>query len=314
MAGYSGTWEDGLSIEAHDWLEHLRDVRRLSEATIRSYRRDLAAWSAFLAEQEMTDAEAGQGEARSFMARMSSRHMASATVNRRLSALKGYYEWRRRRIPGTVNPFLSSRTVKKGRRLPGYLTHEEIEIFLDSTGTDFAGFRDKVLFELLYSTGCRVGEICSLNVSDIVRRQIRVRGKGDKERMVFVGSRASEALNDYLPLRMEHVADDSDSRQALILDLRGERLTSRGVYYLIRRYAALTGMAKKVTPHTFRHSFATHVLDEGADIRTVQELLGHASLSTTQIYTHTGIERIKQVYRLSHPHAKRTVNAGGNDA
>ncbi|RKX90144.1 MAG: tyrosine recombinase [Spirochaetes bacterium] len=313
MAGCTGIWEVGLSIEAHDWLEHLRDVRRLSEATIRSYRRDLASWSAFLGEQGITDSDAGQSEARMFISRMSSRHMASATVNRRLSALKGYYEWRRRRIPGTVNPFFSTRTVKKGRRLPGYLTHEEIEVFLDSTGIDFAGLRDKFLFELLYSTGCRVGEICSLNVADVVRRQVRVRGKGDKERMVFIGSRAAEALDSYLPLRLEHSAEDSDSRQALILDLRGERLTSRGVYYLIRRYAALTGMAKNVTPHTFRHSFATHVLDEGADIRTVQELLGHASLSTTQIYTHTGIERIKQVYRLSHPHAKRTVNTGGSN-
>lgn len=314
MAGCTGIWGVGLSIEAHDWLDHLRDVRRLSDATIRSYRRDLAAWSAFLAEQNMSDGDAGQTEARLFMARMSSRHMASATVNRRLSALKGYYEWRRRRIPGTVSPFLSSRTVKKGRRLPGYLTHEEIEIFIDSTGTDFAGLRDNVLFELLYSTGCRVGEICSLNVSDVIRKQVRVRGKGGKERMVFIGSRASESLNNYLPARMECSADDVDSRQALILDLRGERLTTRGVYYLIRRYATVTGMAKKVTPHTFRHSFATHVLDEGADIRTVQELLGHASLSTTQIYTHTGIERIKQVYRLSHPHAKSTVGAGGNNA
>lgn len=303
-----------MSIEAHDWLDHLRDVRRLSGATIRSYRRDLAAWSAFLAEYNLSEKEAGQSEARSFMARMSSRHMAPATVNRRLSALKGYYEWRRRRIPGTENPFIGSRTVKKGRRLPGYLTHEEIETFLDYTGEGFAGLRDRVLFELLYSTGCRVGEICSLDVPDVVRRQVRVRGKGNKERMVFIGTRAAEALDEYLPHRIVHSADDTDSRRALILDLRGERLTTRGVYYLIRRYAALTGMAKKVTPHTFRHSFATHVMDEGADIRTVQELLGHASLSTTQIYTHTGIERIKQVYRLSHPHAKRTLNPGGKDA
>jgi integrase/recombinase XerC len=262
----------------------------------------------------MSEENAGQSEARSFMARMSTRHMAPATVNRRLSALKGYYEWRRRRLPGTDNPFVGSRTVKKGRRLPGYLTHEEIETFLDFTGDGFAGLRDRTLFELLYSTGCRVGEICSLNVSDVVRRQVRVRGKGDRERMVFIGARAAEVLDKYLPHRLEQSAEDPDSRRALILDLRGERLTTRGVYYLIRRYAALTGMAKKVTPHTFRHSFATHVMDEGADIRTVQELLGHASLSTTQIYTHTGIERIKQVYRLSHPHAKSTVNAGGNDA
>ena len=284
-----------MSIEAHDWLEHLRDVRRLSDSTIRSYRRDLAAWTAFLRENDTTEDEAGRSEARSFMARMSARHMAAATVNRRLSALKGYYEWRRRRIPGSENPFMDSRTVKKGRKLPGYLTHEEIEAFIEKTGEDFAGLRDRALFELLYSTGCRVGEICSLNTRDVRRRQVRVRGKGDRERMVFIGSKAAEALEAYLAYRLENVADDTDSRRALILDQQGRRLTTRGVYYIIRKYSALTGVAKNVTPHTFRHSFATHVLDEGADIRTVQEMLGHSSLSTTQIYTHTGIERIKQV-------------------
>ncbi len=302
-----------MSLEAHDWLEHLRDVRRLSEATIRSYGRDLAAWTAFLAENGMDESDAGQKEARAFMARMSSRHMAAATVNRRLSALKGYYEWRRRRLPGTTNPFIDSRTVKKGRKLPGYLTHEEIEMFIDRAGDDFPGLRDRALFELLYSTGCRVGEICSLNVRDVVSRQVRVLGKGNRERMVFIGSKAFAALDEYLALRLSHVSDDADSRQALMLDQQGKRLTTRGVYYIIRKYSALTGVSKKVTPHTFRHSFATHVLDEGADIRTVQEMLGHASLSTTQIYTHTGIERIKQVYRLSHPHARRTAEAGGQD-
>ncbi len=314
MAVCFGIWEDGLSIEAHDWLEHLRNVRRLSDATIRSYRRDLAAWSAFLSENKLSEDEASQNEARTFMARMSIRHMAPATVNRRLSALKGYYEWRRRRIPGCVNPFVGSRTIKKGRKLPGYLTHEEIEVFIEKTGDDFPGLRDRALFELLYSTGCRVGELCSLDVPDMVRRQVRVRGKGDKERMVFIGSKAAEALDNYLICRMENVAEDQDSRRALILDQAGHRLTTRGVYYIIRKYSALTGSAKKVTPHTFRHSFATHVLDEGADIRTVQEMLGHSSLSTTQIYTHTSIERIKQVYRLSHPHARSTKDTGGQDA
>ncbi len=302
-----------MSIEAYDWLYHLRNVRRLSDATIRSYRRDLAAWSAFLAEVGVGEDDATRGEARMFMARMSSRHMAPATVNRRLSALKGYYEWRRRRSPGTSNPFVGSKTVKKGRNLPGYLTHEEIELFLEKTGDDFIGLRDRLLFELLYSTGCRVGELCSLDVSDVVRRQVRVRGKGDRDRMVFIGSNAAKALEDYLPVRLEHAGDDQDSRRALILDARGERLTTRGVYYLIRRYAAVAGVDKKVSPHTFRHSFATHILDEGADIRTVQELLGHASLSTTQIYTHTGIERIKRVYRSSHPHARSGSMNGGID-
>ena len=318
--------EDGLSIESHDWLHHLREVRRLSEATIRSYRRDMAAWTAFLSERGMKDADAGVPEARSFMARMSARHIAPATVNRRLSALKGYYEWRRRREPEIRNPFAELRGVKKGRRLPGCLTHEELEAFIDAAGSDFAGLRDRVLFELLYSTGCRVGELCALNIEDVRHRRVRVKGKGSRERLVFIGDKAAEALADYLPSRMQRSSGAGletpgktpDEERALILDLRGRRLTPRGVYYLIRRFAVITGCAKAVSPHSFRHSFATHLLDEGADIRGVQEMLGHASLSTTQIYTHTGIERIKQVYRQSHPHAGRKTTRetaqGGNNA
>ena len=323
-----------MSIESHDWLHHLREVRRLSEATIRSYRRDMAAWTAFLSERGMKDADAGVPEARSFMARMSARHIAPATVNRRLSALKGYYEWRRRREPEIRNPFAELRGVKKGRRLPGCLTHEELEAFIDAAGSDFAGLRDRVLFELLYSTGCRVGELCALNIEDVRHRRVRVKGKGSRERLVFIGDKAAEALADYLPSRMQRSSgagletpgktpgetpgETPDEERALILDLRGRRLTPRGVYYLIRRFAVITGCAKAVSPHSFRHSFATHLLDEGADIRGVQEMLGHASLSTTQIYTHTGIERIKQVYRQSHPHAGRKTTRetaqGGNNA
>ncbi len=293
-----------------DWLVHLRDVRKLSDATIRSYRRDLEAWSDFLKEQNLEIQQAGRREARGFMVLMSSRHMAPATVNRRLSALKSYYEWRRRRTGAGENPFDAFRTLKNGRRLPGYLSYEELENFLNYCKDNFAGRRDKLLFELMYSTGCRVAEICSLNVNDVRQHKIRVKGKGGKERVVFAGKEAAAALADYLPLRREHAADNSDSQKALILDLQGHRLTARGVYYIIRKYAALTGISKKVSPHTFRHTFATHVLDEGADIRMVQEMLGHSSLSTTQIYTHTGIEKIKQVYRLSHPHARRSMEEG----
>jgi len=299
-----------LNTRAHDWLEHLQNVLHLSEATIRSYRTDLAAWQDFLSEFNLSEEDVSSTEARIFMSRMS--RMAVATVNRRISALKSYYGWCRRKYRWTVNPFTDSKTIGKGRKLPGYLTYQEIENFLDLTGDGFVGLRDRALFELLYSTGCRVGEICSLNVSDVSNRQIIVGGKGRKERMVFVGAKAATALAGYLPHRLAHAADDPDSQHALLLNLRGERITSRGVYYLVQRYAELANITKKVTPHTFRHSFATHIVDEGADIRTVQELLGHASLSTTQIYTHTGIERIKQVYRLSHPHARDKT--GGTDA
>ena len=298
-----------MNIEARDWLDHLRNVRHLSEATISAYAQDLAAWSSFLTERGLTMDMADQNQACSFMTLMSMKRLAPSTVNRRLSALKGYYQWRRRRDASLDNPFRRTGTVKQGRRLPCYLTYEEIEEFLDSIGDDFAGKRDRALLELLYSTGCRIGEICAMNVGDVLRRQVKVRGKGSRDRIVFIGSKAAEALEDYCTLRLEHAADNPDSRRALLLNLRGRRLTARGARYLIRKYSALIGMAKVVHPHTFRHSFATHVHDEGANIRTVQELLGHSSLSTTQIYTHTGIERIKRIYRKSHPHGKKAVNS-----
>ena len=303
-----------MSTRARDWLEHLRNVLHLSELTIRSYRADLVVWQNFLSEFNLSEEDASSTEARIFMSRMSSSYMAVSTVNRRLSALKGYYGWCRRKYRWTIDPFADSKSIRKGRKLPSYLTYQEIESFFDLTGGGFVGLRDRTLFELLYSTGCRVGEICSLNASDMSNRRVIVRGKGGRERMVFIGAEAAIVLAEYLPHRLAHVADDPDSQRALLLNLRGKRITSRGVYYLTRRYAKLAKVAKKVTPHTFRHSFATHVVDEGADIRTVQELLGHVNLSTTQIYTHTGIERIKQVYRLSHPHARKVRKTGGTDA
>jgi integrase/recombinase XerC/integrase/recombinase XerD len=299
-----------LNGEAADWLDHLSRVRKLSGATIRSYSRDLSAWFSYLGERGVPASDAGAAEARGWLTRMSSERLAPATVNRRLSALKGFHDWLIRRGDREINPFASTRSVKGGKGLPGYLTYDEIEKFLELTGSGFVGLRDRVLFELLYSTGCRVGELCSLNIDDVGRREILVRGKGDKERWVFVGRRAAAALVEYLPMR-GHRWTDQDGEKALILDLRGRRLTPRGVYYLIRRYAVKTGLTKKVSPHTFRHSFATQLLDEGADIRLVQELLGHASLSTTQVYTHTGIERIKRVYRQSHPHGRIKMAARG---
>ena len=292
-----------MNTAAHEWLEHLRHVRCLSEATLRSYRNDLEAWFAFLADCNVPEQEVQSIHARSFILNRSSE--AASTVNRRLSALRGYYEWRRRREASISNPFAGLRSLKKGRHLPGFLTPAELDVFLDSAGSDFAGRRDRTLFEMLYSTGCRVSEICALDVSDVSSKGVKVRGKGSKDRIVFIGSKAAEALKAYLPLREEHAAADDDSRRALIIDLKGYRLTSRGVYYLTSQYSMRLKSGKAVSPHMFRHSFATHILNDGADIRAVQELLGHSSISTTQIYTHTGIERIKEVYRMAHPHAKR---------
>ena len=182
--------------------------------------------------------------------------------------------------------------------------------FLPLDGEGIRGLkaaRDRAVFEFLYSTGCRVAEATALGVRDIDFRQshVRVRGKGGKERLVFLGQVAAEALKEYLQLRRDNVGLSPHDADALFLNLRGGRLTTRGIRYILNRYAQERGWTKPVTPHTFRHSFATHVLDAGADIRVVQELLGHASLSTTQVYTHVGLEKLRRVYRQAHPHAKR---------
>ncbi|OQX29012.1 MAG: hypothetical protein B0D92_05935 [Spirochaeta sp. LUC14_002_19_P3] len=301
---------DGLNLGVHDWLSHLKNVRRLSDAAITAYRGDLAAWTEYLDAQGLALDGAVKAHALSFMAQQSKNSLAASTLNRRLSALKGFYEWLRRREPELKNPFGDLKTLKKGRKLPDCLSYNEIEKMIALAGNDFMGLRDRVLMELLYSTGCRIGELCALNVEDVRRRQVKVSGKGNRMRTVFTGTEAVKALEDYLPLREKHAEDNPDSRRALLLNMRGSRLTVRGARFIVEKYAQLSGLPKSVHPHTFRHSFATHVHDEGADIRMVQEMLGHSSLSTTQIYTHTGIERIKGIYRQAHPHGSK-IHTGG---
>ncbi len=289
----------------HDWLCHLKNINRLSDATLRAYKQDLDAWIAFLADRRLAPDEAVKTDARSFLTRMAKERFAASSVNRRLAALNSYYDWCRRHGGGGENPFQDIRSIRQGRRLPVYLSYEEIDALIGITGDDFGGKRDRVLMEMLYSTGCRIGELCSLNIDDVQKRQVRIRGKGNRERFVFIGTKAAEALDAYCPIRLKQVSDSPDSRRALLLSGRGNRLTPRGARHLLHKYTGQAGTDKSVHPHAFRHSFATHIYDEGANIRTVQELLGHSSLSTTQIYTHTGIERIKRVYRDSHPHGRR---------
>ena len=177
--------------------------------------------------------------------------------------------------------------------------------------SSFEDARDVALFEFLYSTGCRVSEVVGVDVTDVDLRggTARVTGKGRKERIVFLGRRAREALTAYLGLRKQRVRAESGAR-ALFLNARGARLTARGIRYLLQRRLARMHFPRPATPHTFRHSFATHIINRGADIRVVQELLGHASLSTTQVYTHVGIDRLKKVYREAHPHARDRGRSG----
>ncbi len=299
-----------LNEAVEEYLAYLEKVRCLSSHTIRSYRNDLEAWKFWLEEQDELWDRADEICVRGFLANMALRKMTPSSVNRRLSSLRGFYDWACLKTDRADNPFRRTKSLKKQKALPTYLTDQEFERLIELTGEDFAGKRDRLIMEMLYSTGCRVSEICSLDRKSLDSHEIRVMGKGQKERIVFLGEAARAALKEYLPLRDGKTLMNDRSGGALFLDLKGFRLTARGVFFLIDKYAALSGIGKKIGPHTFRHSFATSLINEGAEIRMVQEMLGHSSLSTTQIYSHTGIERIRQVYRQSHPHGRSIERTG----
>ena len=285
------------------YLQYIQNIRKLSEATVASYGQDLTAWFHYLSEWEIDPEDVDQQIARAFIGQLSREGLASSSINRKISVLKGYYNFLIKRKECPYNPFSGIKSMKLHRSLPVHLSNGEIEDLIVLTDDDFQGLRDRLLFELLYSTGCRVSEICHIKCTDLLKASLVVRGKGDKDRWVFVGAEAKKALRDYLPIRKSRLK--GKDHDFLIVDTRGNAITARGIYYIVEKYALRSGLSKKISPHTFRHSFATAMVDEGADIRIVQELLGHASISTTQIYTHTGIERLKQVYRKAHPHGKR---------
>ncbi len=299
-----------------DFLSYLRSVRSLSEKSITAYERDLRRFFAFLEPRGVGVEDVGLKTARSYLADLSRSGMKETSINRALSAIRGFYRYGCRYAGLNANPFESVRSLKKRRELPEILYQNEVSSLLESIASDteegFAKARDLCLFELLYSTGCRVSEVVGMNVMDvdISNRTAMVRGKGSKDRIVFIGSKAASALIDYLPYRSQvQSKKDPDAAAALFLNETGRRITRQGVAYLIEKRKTDASMSKKVSAHTFRHSFATHLLDNGADIRMVQEMLGHAGLSTTQIYTHLGIERLKRVYRDAHPHGKTKRSA-----
>ena len=288
------------------YLDYLEKTRLMSPETVRAYRRDLEIYDQFIAQEEILWDEADIKTARNFLAELSRRGDAVASINRTLSALRRFYDfhWRLEHIKD--NPFAEIASLKKSRRLPGVLYENDWDKILATTdGCDFTALRNRLLLELLFSTGCRVSEAAGINMKDFKEgcTQVKILGKGRKERFVFLGGPARRALDDYLPMRQEKIRfNDKDASQALLLNNKGGRLTVRGISLIVQDCALKAGLDEHISPHTFRHSFATALLNNGANIREVQEMLGHANLSTTQIYTHVGIEHIKQVYRKAHPH------------
>jgi integrase/recombinase XerC len=291
---------------AERYLESLAAARGASPHTLRAYRADLRELAAYLERARVREAKAiGARTLRGFLAHLDERRLARASIDRKLSAARSFARFLVERGHVAAEPGRALRRRRKPRALPGTLALGEIKRLIAACDASTAiGRRDRALIELLYSSGARAAEAVALDLGDVdvARGVARVRGKGRKERLVALGKPACAALRGYL-------ADPDRPRpalsapNALFLNARGGRLTTRAVGRTIERVALAAGLSRRATPHTLRHSFATHLLDQGCDLRSVQELLGHAHLATTQIYTHVSIERLRKVYEKAHPRA-----------
>ena len=282
------------------FLEYQAVERGASPHTLRCYTADLTEFSRFLAASSIAGWDAADTRVvRAYLAWLHKRKLAKATIARKLAAVRSCFRFLGRRGAMEANPARQVRGPRLGRRLPSFLPVDETAVLLHpEADPSVAGARDRALLELLYASGLRVAEGCGLDVDDLDegRRTVRVLGKGGKERVVPVGESALEALAAYLALRGRR-------RGPLFLNARGGRLTTRSALRIVRARARRAGIVQRVTPHTLRHSFATHMLGAGADLRLIQELLGHSRLSTTQRYTHVSPEHLMRVYDAAHPRA-----------
>lgn len=289
-------------MKIEEFIEYLVNVKSLSKNTSVSYYRDMKSWELFLdGNHNITHTVI-----RRYLVELQKRGLKASTVNRHLSAIRSYYRYEILSGLRDDNPMSQIKSLKQQRKLPNYLFFKDLEKIFKETGDDFFSVRDQLIFKTLYSTGCRVSELTGMKVTQVQHNECRIKvvGKGDKDRFVYFTPDVMTLVKKYIPLRDEKLSE-KEKNSSLFLDFMGIGLTERGIYYLIDKRIREVGVDKKVSPHTFRHTFATHLLNEGADIRIVQELLGHKSISTTQIYTHTGIEKLRQVYRGAHPHGKK---------
>ena len=284
------------------FLRHLAVERNASAHTLRSYANDLTDFQRFLAARGTPDlAAADLRLIRAWLAALHARGLAPASVARKLAAVRSCYRFLVRRGVVDGNPAREARSPRQPRKLVTFLPIDEATQLVDGRALGGASrTRDRAILELLYASGLRVSELAGLDLDHVDRteRTVRVLGKGRKERIVPYGNQAARALEAWLGQRGE--ADG-----ALFTNARGGRLTVRSVHTIVRRSARAAGITRRVSPHTLRHTFATHLLDGGADLRAIQELLGHARLSTTQRYTHVGAEQLMKVYDRAHPRAQR---------
>jgi tyrosine recombinase XerC len=288
-----------------EFMEKLKHERSFSKHTLRAYHTDLTQFDSFLKDDKCKNLKrVNHLLLRKYLATLRSRNYSRTTIVRKLASLRSFFKFLNQEAILESNPFEILRTPKQTKKLPHFLSINDIDTLLKTPDeSEISGLRDRAMLETLYSTGIRVSELVGLNEEDVdfYGEMVKVQGKGKKERLAPVGSYAIKALKKYINSKKKKKGLGKNA--PLFLNKYGDRLSSRSVARSLDKYLKLTGINLATSPHTFRHSFATHMLDKGANLRAVQELLGHSNLSTTQIYTHVTTERLKQVYDKTHPRA-----------
>ncbi len=300
-----------LYTRIENFLEHLRIEKSSSNLTLINYKTDLSQFFAFLAQklaveiEEINEGHINHSIVREYMMDLQLKGMSRATIARKLASLRTFIKYLCREGIMRENPILAVSSPKKENKLPRFLYFDEINQMIDLPDTKTTvGKRDKAIIELLYSSGLRVSELVAINLSDIDYQSnlLLVKGKGDKERIVPVGNMAVSSIKNYIGEgRPYQIKKNGPREEALFLSRLGKRLSVRSIHNIIGKYIEQMAINQKVSPHTLRHTFATHLLSRGADLRSVQELLGHVKLSTTQIYTHLSNIEIKKIHSQNHP-------------
>jgi len=295
-----------ISAMISSFLTHVRVEKGLSANTISAYRRDLMKFDAFAQKRKLSLEAASRDDLVDFLAGLYRQKLESKSVARHLVTLRNFFRYAQMQDAISTDPSINLESPKIRRSLPGYLRLEEVDRLLQQPDAKTSlGLRDRAMLEVLYSTGLRVSELTSLRVTDLDTKVgcVRCIGKGDKERIVPVGKKALGMVDKYLRDARPELLGKAVGTPALFVNRRGRALSRVGVWKILSAYGRRAGLRQPLTPHMLRHSFATHLLERGADLRSVQLMLGHADIATTQIYTHVVEERLKQIYKAHHPRA-----------